>query len=156
MALYANICQIREKYMNNFYAMLSRMKYINRWALMRNTYTENISEHSLEVAMLAHALAVIGNKRLGKQLDADRQRLHQEKEEFRKLRERVPVQRHAPVLEYRQGIFFKGVTDEKGLKKRYKDLIKVFHPDNFNGDNVTLQNINREYETLLHDLEMNR
>ena len=91
-----------------------------------------------------------------KQLDADRQRLHQEKEEFRKLRERVPVQRRAPVLEYRQGIFFKGVTDEKGLKKRYKDLIKVFHPDNFNGDNVTLQNINREYETLLHDLEMNR
>ncbi len=49
-----------------------RMKYINRWALMRNTYTENISEHSLEVAMLAHALAVIGNKRLGKSLDADR------------------------------------------------------------------------------------
>jgi len=91
-----------------------------------------------------------------KQLDADRQRLHQEKEEFRKLRERVPVQRHAPVLEYRQGIFFKGVTDERGLKKRYKDLIKVFHPDNFNGDNVTLQNINREYETLLHDLEMNK
>lgn len=91
-----------------------------------------------------------------KQLDADRQRLHQEKEEFRKLRERVPVQRHAPVLEYRQGIFFKGITDERGLKKRYKDLIKVFHPDNFNGDNVTLQNINREYETLLHDLEMNK
>ena len=58
--------------MNNFYAMLSRMKYINRWALMRNTYTENISEHSLEVAMLAHALAIIGNKRLGKHLDADR------------------------------------------------------------------------------------
>jgi len=48
------------------------MKYINRWALMRNSYTENISEHSLEVAMLAHALAVIGNRRLGKKLDADR------------------------------------------------------------------------------------
>ncbi len=58
--------------MNTFYAMLSRMKYINRWALMRNSYTENISEHSLEVAMLAHALAVIGNKRFGKNLDADR------------------------------------------------------------------------------------
>ncbi len=58
--------------MSNFFAMLSRMKYINRWALMRNTYTENISEHSLEVAMLAHALAVIGNKRCGKKLDADR------------------------------------------------------------------------------------
>lgn len=45
----------------NFYAMLSRMRYINRWGLMRNTYTENISEHSLDVAVLAHALAVIRN-----------------------------------------------------------------------------------------------
>ena len=50
--------------MSRFFAMISRMKYINRWALMRNSYTENISEHSLEVAMLAHAMAVIGNKRL--------------------------------------------------------------------------------------------
>ena len=58
--------------MSSFFAMMSRMKYINRWALMRNTYTENISEHSLEVAMIAHVLAVIGNKRLGKKLDADR------------------------------------------------------------------------------------
>ena len=56
----------------NFFAMMSRMKYIHRWALMRNSYPENISEHSLEVGMLAHALAVIGNKKLGKELDADR------------------------------------------------------------------------------------
>lgn len=58
--------------MNNFYAMMSRMKYINRWALMRNSYTENISEHSLEVSMLAHALCIIGNRRLGKNLNADK------------------------------------------------------------------------------------
>ena len=45
----------------NFFAMLSRMRYINRWGLMRNTLTENISEHSLDVAVLAHALAVIHN-----------------------------------------------------------------------------------------------
>ena len=57
---------------SSFFAMLSRMKYIHRWALMRNSYPENISEHSLEVAILAHALAVIGNRRLGKALDADR------------------------------------------------------------------------------------
>lgn len=56
----------------NFYAMLSRMKYIERWALMRNSMKENISEHSLEVAMLAHALAVIGNRRYGKQLNAEK------------------------------------------------------------------------------------
>lgn len=57
---------------NNFFAFVSRMKYIDRWALMRNSYTENISEHSLEVSMLAHALCVIGNKRLGKSLDAEK------------------------------------------------------------------------------------
>ena len=56
----------------DFYAMMSRMKYIERWALMRNSIRENISEHSLEVAMLAHALAVIGNRRYGKQLNAER------------------------------------------------------------------------------------
>ena len=56
--------------MSHFYAMMSRMKYIERWALMRNSVKENISEHSLEVSMLAHALAVLGNRRLGKNYDA--------------------------------------------------------------------------------------
>ncbi|MDO5291610.1 MAG: 5'-deoxynucleotidase [bacterium] len=57
---------------NEFFAMMSRMKYIERWALMRNSRTENICEHSLEVAMIAHALAVISNKRLGNDIDANR------------------------------------------------------------------------------------
>ena len=56
----------------SFFAMLSRMKYINRWGLMNSTRQENLSEHSLETAIIAHALAVIGNKRLGKSIDADR------------------------------------------------------------------------------------
>ena len=51
---------------NAFFAMMSRMKYIERWALMRNSVKENISEHSLETAIIAHSLAVIGNVRLGK------------------------------------------------------------------------------------------
>ncbi|MDD6251562.1 MAG: 5'-deoxynucleotidase [Oscillospiraceae bacterium] len=57
---------------NNFYAMLSRMKYINRWGLMNNTRQENIAEHSLEVALLAHALVTISNTRFGTNLNADR------------------------------------------------------------------------------------
>lgn len=56
----------------SFFAMMSRLKYINRWALMRNSREENLSEHSLEVAMIAHSLCVIGNKRFGKSLNADR------------------------------------------------------------------------------------
>lgn len=56
----------------NFFAMLSRMKYIDRWALMRNSREENLSEHSLEVAALAHALAVITNELTGASLNAER------------------------------------------------------------------------------------
>lgn len=52
--------------------MMSRMKYIERWALMRNSEKENISEHSMEVAMLTHALAVISNVRLGNQLNVEK------------------------------------------------------------------------------------
>ena len=44
---------------NEFYALLGRMRYITRWGLMRNTYSENIQEHSHQVAVLAHALALI-------------------------------------------------------------------------------------------------
>ncbi len=57
---------------NGFFAMVSRMKYINRWALMRNEHSENLMEHSFEVSAIAHALAVIGNKRFGKNLDCAR------------------------------------------------------------------------------------
>lgn len=55
----------------SFFAMMARMKYIERWALMRNSMRENISEHSLEVAMLAHGLAIISNERCGSHLDVN-------------------------------------------------------------------------------------
>ena len=58
--------------MNQFFAMMARMKYIERWALMRNARQETISEHSMEVSMLAHALAVIGNRKLGKNYNAEK------------------------------------------------------------------------------------
>ena len=55
-----------------FYAMLSRMKHINRWGLMRNTRSENIQEHSLHVAIVAHALALIKNRYFNGCVDAER------------------------------------------------------------------------------------
>lgn len=57
---------------NHFYAMLSRMKYINRWGLMRNTSQENLCEHSLEVAFIAHALGIINNEVFGGSIPAER------------------------------------------------------------------------------------
>lgn len=57
---------------SNFFAMVNRMKLIDRWALMRNTTKENIAEHSHCVAVIAHALALIGNKKFGKSYNAER------------------------------------------------------------------------------------
>ena len=55
-----------------FYALLSRMRYITRWGLMRNTFSENIQEHSHQVAVLAHALALIRRDVLGLPAEPDR------------------------------------------------------------------------------------
>ena len=56
----------------HFFAVISRMKYINRWGLMRNTRYETLSEHSFEVAVTAHAIATIKNDVFGGQVNADR------------------------------------------------------------------------------------
>ncbi len=58
--------------MHHFFAMLSRMKNIYRWGLMRNTRNENLCEHSFETAVIAHALAVIRNTRFGGHVDEER------------------------------------------------------------------------------------
>ena len=57
---------------HSFFAYIFRMRYIARWALMRNTRTENVEEHSYEVAVLAHALSVIGRDVFHKDLDPDK------------------------------------------------------------------------------------
>ncbi|MBQ1597099.1 MAG: 5'-deoxynucleotidase [Lachnospiraceae bacterium] len=55
-----------------FFAAISRMKYINRWSQMRSSREETLSEHSLDVAMIAHGLCTIANVRYGKHLDANK------------------------------------------------------------------------------------
>ncbi len=55
---------------SHFFAYISRMRFISRWALMRNTAPENVQEHSHQVAVLAHALAVIRNEKFGGSVDA--------------------------------------------------------------------------------------
>lgn len=58
--------------MSHFFAWMARMKFIRRWGLMHSAHAENIQEHSLRVAMIAHALAVIRNREYGGDLDPDR------------------------------------------------------------------------------------
>ncbi|MBR6786624.1 MAG: 5'-deoxynucleotidase [Clostridia bacterium] len=56
---------------HHFFAYMNRMKYIRRWGLMRNTQVENDMEHSLQTAMIAHGIALIGNKRFDREYDAE-------------------------------------------------------------------------------------
>lgn len=61
-----------KRHPSSFFAIISRMRYIERWSLMRNSHPENLSEHALDVALIAHCLATLGNVRYGKHLNADR------------------------------------------------------------------------------------
>jgi len=95
---------------HNFFALTSRMKYINRWALMRNTHNENLSQHSHEVAVIAHALAVISNKRFGTNYNAERAALiglYHDTAEILTGDMPTPVKYHSP--EIRDA--FKGVEE---------------------------------------------
>jgi len=61
-----------ETRLSHFFAYLSRMRFIRRWGLMHNTYPENIQEHTLRVAMIAHALAIIRNRLFGGSVNPER------------------------------------------------------------------------------------
>ena len=79
-----------------------------------------------------------------KQLAADKDKFAAEKRTF-EYRQKFYKQ----VDETNQQSFFvRGVKNQLGLKKRYKDLMKIFHPDNMGGDHETVGQINREYESL--------
>lgn len=69
--------------------------------------------------------------------------IQREKDELKRMRQAAPSE-----LSVRSGTFFLGVSSLGGLKKRYRDLMKVYHPDNENGDENTVLFINKEYEKL--------
>ncbi len=86
-------------------------------------------------------------------LESETKRLALERERFNRERDvyKDKVRREANVGTYAGmsvKIFFKGVCDTASLKRRYKELLKIFHPDNANGDNDIVQAINIEYENL--------
>ena len=56
---------------HHFFAYVSRLRYIRRWGLMRSVMPENDAEHSLQVAMIAHAIAIIGRDHYGRQVNPE-------------------------------------------------------------------------------------
>lgn len=81
-----------------------------------------------------------------RQLAVDKDVFKREKARFRD--ETIREVRRSVVVSANAQIFFKGVNDSESLKKRYRDLMKIFHPDNQNGDNSTLLAIQVEYDRL--------
>ena len=119
--------------MNNFFAYMARMKLIRRWSLMKSVDDENIAEHSAQVAQIAHALAVIKNRRFGGDLNADRvatMALYHETSEVLTGDLPTPIKYYNPEIRqaYRE---IEGVANEKlisqlppELREEYRALIE--------------------------------
>ncbi len=126
----------------HFYAMMSRMKNINRWGLMRNTRLENLSEHSLEVSFIAHALAIINNKRLGGNVDPDKTAVAAM---YHDTTEIITGDMPTPIKYYNCNI-----------KNVYKDIEKVAEnrlienlPDDFKEEFTKIYNPQKDIERLV-------
>lgn len=76
----------------------------------------------------------------------EKQRMQQQKAFYDRVRAYEEKQESQPAV--RGELFFKGVSTSSALKRRYKDLIRIYHPDNQCGDTETIQEINREYDEL--------
>lgn len=111
-----------------FFAYMARMRFIDRWALMRNSYTENIQEHSHQVAVLAHALAVIRNKYFGGHVDAGQvavAALYHDAPEILTGDLPTPIKYYNPAIRdaYKQ---VEAVAEEKLLKMLPEELRPVY------------------------------
>ncbi|MBQ8120496.1 MAG: 5'-deoxynucleotidase [Ruminococcus sp.] len=114
-----------------FFAVISRMKYINRWALMRNTIKEDISQHSLDVAFIAHALALIRNKRFGGSVSPERCALLAM---FHDTTEIITGDLPTPIKYYNKQI--KGAYDE--IEEKAKNQLLSYLPDDLKDDYAPL------------------
>lgn len=115
---------------HSFFAYIFRMRYIARWALMRNTRTENVEEHSYEVAVLAHALAAIGQEVFHRPVDpakAAAAALFHDAPEIITGDMPTPIKHHNPGLKaaYRQ---VETVAQDKLLSMLPQQLAPAYQP----------------------------
>ncbi len=127
---------------SHFYAMLSRMKNIYRWGLMRNTRRENLSEHSLETAYIAHALAVIRNRRLKGNIDAN---FVAAAAMFHDTSEIITGDMPTPIKYYNSDIKTVYKEIEAVAQKRLIDML----PEDLRGDYVPLYELDEDIKKLI-------
>lgn len=123
------------------------MKLLNHKVLMeRKRLKEEAMFFDKKMAILKNGF---------EQLDMDRRRFEKERVRFDAQKERELDEMEETGSDSSL-LFFRGVRNQMTLKKRYKDLIKIFHPDNLCGDTDTIQMINREYERLREEFSRYR
>ena len=115
---------------SHFFANLARMKLIYRWPLMRNIQPENIAEHSLQVAMVAHALGIIKNRLFGGSVNADRaavMALYHDSSEVLTGDLPTPIKYHNPAIasEYKK---IEKLAEQRLLAMLPAEFIEDFRP----------------------------
>lgn len=129
---------------STFFAFAFRMKYINRWGLMKNSRNETLTEHSAETAMLAHALAVIGNKIYNKSYNAERIALFAL---YHDLSETVTGDLPTPVKYYSGEL----LSSYRALEKNAKDKLVEKLPPELRGEyaDLVFENVSDTEHALL-------
>ncbi len=128
----------REKFVNERVQLRQELDELNRKTLMeRKRLKEETIFFEKKMAILQDGF---------KHLDEDRQSLERQKKEFAAKQLSVSRQTsYGPASEEAVKILFRGATNSLALRKRYRDLVKIFHPDNLFGDEELVQMINQEY-----------
>lgn len=114
----------------------------------KHDYEEQHEMASLKIKMVRRQLD--NEKKLfdlkWKKLEEEVYKLATERDRIARAKKELQSMEQPKTGQYE--IFFVGVNSETSLKKRYKDLLKIYHPDNLNGDTTTLQEINKQYDSL--------
>ena len=123
---------------NSFFALILRQKYIKRWGLMRNVNDENLAEHAAEVAMITHALATIGNTKLGKNYDVGKAvsaALFHDVSEVYTGDLPTPIKYSSPELRNRYKDIEKAAEDTlldhlpDDMRKEYENVLRIDDPE---------------------------
>lgn len=133
--------EVYDKFLKERLTFQEEMKALNKKVL---TERRRLKE---ETSFFEKKLQILQNGFL--QLDMDRKKFEREKRQFED--QKRTSSSYAGAGSYSKGSapdFFKGVNNILGLKKRYRDLLKIFHPDNLCGDNDTVLEINKQYDSM--------
>lgn len=133
--------EVYNKFLKERLTFQEEMKALNRKVLSERKRLKD------ESSFFDKKLQILQNGFL--QLDMDRKKFEREKRQFEEQKKNSSS--YSGTGSYYKGQvpdFFKGVTNILGLKKRYRDLLKIFHPDNLCGDSDTVLEINRQYDSM--------